>query len=106
MDAAPTARIQHRTSSAFHAGSCSESLAWFPRCRLAWLERKAKSSGHIGRAEIMGAFGISAAHASNDLQAYLALNPGALTYHTSRKRYEWTGEKLAITPAPWGDFPQ
>lgn len=54
----------------------------------------------------MGAFGISAAHASNDLQAYLALNPGALTYHTSRKRYEWTGEKLAITPAPWGDFPQ
>lgn len=72
---------------------------------MAWLERRAKAVGHIGRLEIMSTFGISAAHASNDLQAYLALNPGALTYDTSRKRYAWTGKKLAINPAPWGDFP-
>lgn len=83
----------------------TNTISWFPRCRLAWLERRAKATGHIGRSDIMGAFGISAAHASNDLQSYLALNPGALTYHTSRKHYEWTGKKLAINPAPWGDFP-
>jgi len=76
--------------------------SWFPRCRMAWLERRAKSSGHIGRGDIMGMFGVSPAQASSDLQAYIASNPTALTYSTSRKRYEWnTDAKLAITPAPW-----
>jgi hypothetical protein len=76
--------------------------SWFPRCRLAWLERRAKSAGHIGRADIMDMFGVSPAQASSDLQAYLALNPESLNYHTGRKRYEWrVFAKLVIVPAPW-----
>jgi hypothetical protein len=79
--------------------------SWFPRCRMAWLERRAKTAGHVGRADIIATFGISLAQASSDLQAYLATNPAALTYSTSRKRYEWNdGANLAITPAPWSEF--
>lgn len=76
--------------------------SWFPRCRMAWLERHAKHVGHIGRADLMGMFGISPAQASSDLQAYFAANPRALIYSTSRKRYEWAeGSLFVIEPAPW-----
>jgi hypothetical protein len=36
----------------------------------------------------MESFGISPAQASGDLQRYAGLNPGAMVYQTSRKRYE------------------
>jgi len=79
--------------------------SWFPRSRMAWLERRAKAAGHVGRGDLMATFGISQAQASSDLQAYLAKNPTALTYSPSRKRYEWNaGANLAITPAPWAAF--
>lgn len=79
--------------------------SWFPRCRMAWLERRAKAAGYVGRGDLMATFGISLAQASSDLQAYLALNPAALIYSTSRKRYEWQDDaNLAITPAPWSAF--
>lgn len=79
--------------------------SWYPRCRLAWLERFAKDQGHIGRQHLMFTFGISPAQASSDLQAYLALNPGALAYSTNRKRYEWVdGHEWKIDPAPWESF--
>lgn len=72
---------------------------------MAWLERRARAAGHIGRADLMATFGISPAQASSDLQTYLRTNPKALAYSTSRKRYEWQhGAKLAITPAPWNSF--
>jgi hypothetical protein len=93
-----------------HAGNkgmnATNPESWFPRCRMAWLERYAKAAGHVGRGDLTATFGISPAQASSDLQAYLAENPDALTYSTSRKRYEWNdGASLAITPAPWEDFP-
>lgn len=76
--------------------------SWFPRCRLAWLERRAKHLGHVGRGDLMRTFGISPAQASGDLQAYIAANPGAITYATSRKRYEWVdGAEFVIVPPPW-----
>lgn len=76
--------------------------AWFPRCRMAWLERRAQNVGHVGRADLMTMFGTSAAQTSADFQAYIAANPGALAYSMTRKRYEWVeGSKLVITPAPW-----
>lgn len=79
--------------------------SWFPRCRLAWLERRAKFAGHIGRGDLMETFGISPAQASGDLQTYIRINPKALAYATNRKRYEWQpGVELAITPAPWEAF--
>ena len=76
--------------------------SWFHRCRLAWLERRAKWGGHIGRADLMEMFGISPAQASSDLQTYIGMNPAALIYSTSRKRYEWVEDaKFVIIPPPW-----
>lgn len=83
----------------------TNSEPWFPRCRMAWLERKAKASGRIGRSDLIEMFGISPAQASGDLQAYLAMNPKALNYSPSRKRYEWNeGADIVIVPAPWDNL--
>jgi hypothetical protein len=74
-----------------HAGNkgmnATNPESWFPRCRMAWLERYAKAAGHVGRGDLTATFGISPAQASSDLQAYLAENPDALTYSTSRKHH-------------------
>jgi hypothetical protein len=78
---------------------------WYARTRLAWLERTARINGTIGRTDLIDCFGISHAQASSDFTAYLKLNPKSLTYNLSLKRYEWTGRKLVINPAPWADFP-
>jgi hypothetical protein len=78
---------------------------WFPRCRLAWIERKAKKQGWIQRSEITEMFGNSNAQASADLQAYHDLNPAALQYDMKDKCYYWTeGSELVVLPAPWEDL--
>lgn len=88
-------------------GNTTKPAAWYSRCRLAWLERQAKAASRINRADLMDAFGISAAQASSDFQAYHQLNPGALACDLPSKRYWWTGEsEFAIVPAPWADFPE
>ena len=61
---------------------------WAARERLRVIERAIWWRGWVGRRDLTELFGISAAQASGDLQKYLELNPGAMTYHTSRKRYE------------------
>ena len=85
----------------------TNSGAWFPRCRLAWLERTARAQGTICRGDLCRTFGISTAQASADFQTYLALNPGSLRYDLSAKRYCWRPRaKLVILPAPWAGFPE
>ena len=80
---------------------------WYSRCRLAWLERRAESTGRINRADLIETFGISAAQSSADLQAYQKLNPGALSYDLTSKCYFWTGRaSFSIVPAPWDTFPR
>jgi hypothetical protein len=80
--------------------------SWFARCRLAWLERQARRSGTINRSDLMRQFGISAAQASADFQAYQILNPGALYYDLCVKCYRWQPKcDLAISSAPWANFP-
>lgn len=84
----------------------TNSDSWYPRCRLAWLERRAKERGSINRSDLIAEFGISPAQASSDLQTYHRLNPQALLYDLSSKRYQWRPEAtLAITPVPWAGFP-
>lgn len=61
---------------------------WASRERLRCIERAMWWRGWVGRSDLTELFGISAAQASGDLQRYQQLNPGALSYHTSRKRYE------------------
>jgi len=50
--------------------------------------------GWVGRGDLVGRFGISAAQASGDLQKYLEMNGKGVSYQTSRKRYE-AGEDFA-----------
>ncbi len=84
----------------------TNSTAWFPRCRMAWLERTAKQTGSIRRRDLTEAFGISPPQASGDFQEYLRINPKSLEYDLSEKTYRWNPKaKLAIKPAPWSGFP-
>lgn len=52
------------------------------------IERAAYWRGWVQRSDLMELFGKGSAQASADFQKYLELNPGALSYSTSRKRYE------------------
>lgn len=80
--------------------------SYFPRLRLAYLERYAKAHGSIPREALSKVFGISKGRAGLDLQAYQKLNPGALAYDLSARTYRWAkGAKLAIKPPPWQNFP-
>ncbi len=65
----------------------SESL-WAAQERLRFIELAGFWRGWVQRQDLTGVFGISVAQASSDVQRYLELNPGALTYNTRRKRYE------------------
>lgn len=61
---------------------------WAARERLRVLEMLLWWRGWVGRGDLLGRFGISAAQASSDFQKYLEMNGGEISYHTSRKRYE------------------
>ena len=61
---------------------------WAARERLRRVEFLLWWRGWVGRQDLVDGFGISPAQASGDLQRYAGINPGALIYHTSRKRYE------------------
>lgn len=61
---------------------------WAARERLRRVEFLLWWRGWVGRGDLTETFGISAAQASGDLQRYAELNPGAMIYQTSRKRYE------------------
>jgi len=69
-------------------GNTSNRDQWAVQERLLFIERLSWWRGVVNRGDVREVFGISAAQASADLQAYLALNPTALTYNVSSKRYE------------------
>lgn len=69
-------------------GNISNRDQWAVRERLAFIERVAWWRGSVNRGDLRGIFGISAAQASADLQLYLELNPGSLSYNLKAKRYE------------------
>lgn len=73
---------------------------WAARERLRWIERTVWWRGWIGRPDLVEMFGISAAQASSDLQKYQELNPGAVGYQTSRKRYEGAAEMRCVLHEP------
>lgn len=73
---------------------------WAAQERLRAVERALWWRGWIGRPDLVGVFGISAAQASSDLQKYLELNPGAMVYQMSRKRYEGTESMACMLHSP------
>jgi len=52
------------------------------------IAERLSSQGWINRSDLMDAFGISTQQASKDLQTFLRLNPRAMRYNLSAKRYE------------------
>lgn len=77
------------------------SSSFYPTLRRAWAERFAAEHGSIVRRDIMGAFGVSTAQASADLQGLLQERPGCLAYDASRRRYIWTGGDPSLDlPSP------
>lgn len=81
-------------------GNSTNEDNWASRERLRVIERALWWRGWVGRKDITGLFGVSAAQASGDLQRYQELNPGSLIYHTSRKRYEATPQSSWVLNEP------
>ena len=77
-----------------------------PRIRLAWIERRARSTGTIKRKDVVSAFGLSLAQASSDLQTLQLLAPGCLEYDLAAKCYRWAGGEAVVIdiPSPIRDF--
>lgn len=81
-------------------GNTSNRDQWAARERLSFVERVAWWRGAVNRGDVREVFGISAAQASADLQGYLYLNPGALAYNLTTKRYEASPEMQCVLHAP------
>ncbi len=81
-------------------GNASNRDQWAARERLRLIERTAWWRGAINRGDLREVFGISAAQASADLQAYLELNPGALAYNLTSKRYEASPDMSCLLHRP------
>lgn len=69
-------------------GNITNTENWAAQERLRAVECAAWWRGWVIRRDLSEVFGISTAQASSDLQKYQELNPGALVYHMSHKRYE------------------
>jgi len=69
-------------------GNTTNKKNWAAQERLKRIEQAVWWRGWIKRKDLVEWFGISSAQASSDLQKYQELNPDALVYQMSRKRYE------------------
>ncbi|MEM6912321.1 MAG: WYL domain-containing protein [Verrucomicrobiota bacterium] len=81
-------------------GNATNREQWAGQERLRFVERRAWWRGVVNRRDLVELFGISAAQASGDLQAYLELNPGSMHYSLSRKRYEAVAEMRCVLHEP------
>lgn len=73
---------------------------WAARERLRRVEFLSWWRGWVGRSDLVEGFGISPAQASGDLQRYGGMNPSAMIYHTSRKRYEAVESMVCVLHEP------
>lgn len=80
--------ISARQTKTSTMGNVSNESKWATQKRLRWIEFLLWWRGWVGRADLQETFGISPAQASGDMQCYVEMNPEAMRYHTSRKRYE------------------
>ena len=63
-------------------------MRWAKRQRLEFVEAKLRDPGFLNRADLIAKFGISPAQAAVDFADFQRLNPQAMTYNKSAKRYE------------------
>ncbi|MGJ8655142.1 MAG: WYL domain-containing protein [Akkermansiaceae bacterium] len=69
-------------------GNITNEENWAAQERLRAIERAVWWRGWIKRKDIVAIFGVSLAQSSSDLQKYQELNPKAMVYDLSHKRYE------------------
>lgn len=76
-------------SEAHRTGSRGK-MNWFAQHRQDWIEETLEVFGFINREHLMRKFGVSVPQASMDLQKFQRMNPDAMTYNLTTKRYEAT----------------
>lgn len=81
-------------------GNQTNEKQWAAAERLRYIERCAFWRGFVNRSDLQRVYGLSAAQASSDLRRYTELNPRALTYDLTRKRYEGTATMRPKLHAP------
>jgi len=68
-------------------GETQGSVRWGIERRLEFIEFRLFWEGHVNRADLMAAFGISINQASTDLNRYLGMAPGNMVYDKSARAY-------------------
>lgn len=74
--------------------------AWAAQSRLRAIERAAWWRGVLGRNDLIEQFSLSPAQATNDLRRYQELNPTALNYDLSEKRYRGSRAMKCVLHEP------
>jgi hypothetical protein len=82
------------------AASREGTLRWSVERRLAFIEERLFWLGEVNRADLIGAFGVSASQASQDIARYLELEPDGLAYDKSAKRYVAGADFRPVLAAP------
>lgn len=62
-------------------------MAWAEDYRQGWIAETLRVFGFINRTHLMRKFGISAPQAASDFGKFQEINPGAMVYDASAKRY-------------------
>ncbi len=62
-------------------------MNWFESHRMDWIAETLRVFGFINREHLMKKFGISAPQAAKDFATFRRLNPTAMAYDVSAKRY-------------------
>lgn len=71
--------------------------------RMAWIAKRLREHGTVGRGDLRGEFGISIPQCTNDIKRFLGLYPGSMTYDERVKRYVANPDKVPKpdpVPAP------
>lgn len=71
-------------------------MRWAQNQRLDFIRRRLRRPGFINRGHLMSKFGISMPQASTDLREFQKLNPAAMKYNLSAKRYEAHAESEGV----------
>lgn len=84
-DVARSIIVRHRTET-------PRKMSWAKQQRMNFVAELLRRTGFINRKHLAAKFGISIPQASADLATFMRLNPGALIYNKTTKRFERAAE--------------
>jgi hypothetical protein len=62
-------------------------MRWFEQHRMEWIAETLRVFGFINRGHLQRKFGLSAPQAANNFRLFMKINPKAMHYDASAKRY-------------------